>query len=220
MSVMLLTLAALLALPPSSLVGEYAEARSNHVYTCGCFYSGEAGGGREAILAWRIRSGEVEGVSLTGLSAVAVVVGVANLGWETTTRESVLYVDGRSSRAQQNALVELLKLSYPNALGSVRAVHAASMSFDSAGDMVRVSVPDVLQLTLRKARLPEDAELGAQLWYPPFVPMQDSELGTMLAYRYSGADFGKRWNESFPEIRGFFGTFSLTGRPISNAPGP
>ena len=58
----------LYAAAPPAITGDYVEVRSHHVYTCGCLYSGEqATGGREAILAWAIRQGEVDGVSLAGL---------------------------------------------------------------------------------------------------------------------------------------------------------
>ena len=46
---------------PSPIGGQYIEARSGHVYTCGCLYSGEqVTGGREAILAFERRWWESE----------------------------------------------------------------------------------------------------------------------------------------------------------------
>ena len=61
--------------------GDYVEARSNEVYTCGCLYSGQmTTAGREAILAWRITSGVYQGTSLAGVKVAAVIVGDANLG--------------------------------------------------------------------------------------------------------------------------------------------
>ena len=42
--------------PNSIIAGEYVEARSGEVYTCGCLYSSEqVTAGREAILACDIR---------------------------------------------------------------------------------------------------------------------------------------------------------------------
>src|SRR5258708_39305964 len=82
-------LAALIATAPAvlaasgttSISGDYVEARTAEVFTGGCIMGSEGeAAGREAILAWRVGRGQVNGVALDGLSIVAVVAGDMNLG--------------------------------------------------------------------------------------------------------------------------------------------
>lgn len=83
-----------------AVAGEYVEARSGHVYTCGCLYSGESvTGGKEAILVWRILRGDYQGTALAGIRVAAVVVGESNLA-AADARRSVLYLDGTTSAGQ------------------------------------------------------------------------------------------------------------------------
>src|SRR5579862_1791844 len=90
------------AMPGSAaLKGDYIEARSADVYTGPCFANSEVGlTGQEAILAWKIQQGEWKGVSLAGLSVVAVVRANATLGdpyHDAHPARSVLIMDSRAN---------------------------------------------------------------------------------------------------------------------------
>lgn len=196
---------------PSAIAGEYIEARSGYVYTCGCLYSGEqVTTGGEAILAWSFRQGEFRGTPLAGVTAVAVVVGEGHLGIEGTPRKSILYLDSSGSNAQRQAALELLRSQYGKALGAILAVHTAPVAFQSDGDNRRVSVGDTVSIVARRARLPEDAHPGSSAWYGPFVPMTDSALSTTLYHKYGGQDFNRQWWGWEPGITGYMGSFVLT----------
>ena len=55
------------------VTGYYMETRTCQVYTGPCFANAEVGiAGREAIMAWQIKSGELDGQNLAGLKAVVV----------------------------------------------------------------------------------------------------------------------------------------------------
>ena len=70
------TPALLAASGPTKVTGDYVEARTAEVFAGGCIQGSEGEvAGREAILAWRVGRGEVNGVSLDGLSVVAVIAG-------------------------------------------------------------------------------------------------------------------------------------------------
>jgi len=195
---------------PTNVLGDYIEARSGHVYTCGCLYSGEmVTAGKEAILVWRINRGSYQGTSLTGIKAAAVVVSDANLGTESAPRRTVLYLDGVTSEAQQRVLLALWRNAYSNVLGDIKAVHHAPVSFDLERDGANVSIPGVAQLRVRKAHLPEDAHQGSALWYGPFTALHDSSLATTLHYEYAGVDFQHQWTDLMPGIRGYMGGFAL-----------
>src|ERR1700746_1251675 len=61
--------------------GDYLETRTADVYTGSCFANGEVNlVGNEAILAWHVRDGSWDGVSLQGLVVAAAVRANGTLG--------------------------------------------------------------------------------------------------------------------------------------------
>ena len=80
-----LFLAAVLAVVPAraAIHGDYVEVRSADVYTGPCFANSEVDlEGKQAILAWKVRNGSWNGVSLDGLGLVAVVEANATLEFD------------------------------------------------------------------------------------------------------------------------------------------
>lgn len=201
---------ALQANAQTGLLGDYIEARSGHVYTCGCLYSSETvTAGREAILVWRIASGEYEGVPLAGIKIVAVVVGEGNLGAGAAPRHSVLYVDGVTSEPQREAVRALWTKEYSRILGSVESLRDARIDLEQQDGEMRVVIPGIVRLDMRKARLPDDAHPGSFLWYGPFAALTDPELATSLFYEYWGGEFHRQWRDLMPSISGYIGKFAL-----------
>lgn len=195
---------------PTQIAGDYVEARSNHVYTCGCLYSGEmVTGGREAILAWSFDGGSYRGTTLEGVRALAVLSGEENLSIQGIPRQAVLYLDGVGSAEEQDAVVSLIKQRYPGAVGRIVAVKIAPVIFRKAPGRVDVEVPGVAKLSERTAVLPEDAHRGATQWYEPFIPLTEATLAATTLYYYEGVDFSKQWQEPDAGITGYFGRFTL-----------
>src|SRR5579872_7264200 len=93
----LLLLSAWAVSASAAVKGDYVEARSADVFTGPCFANSEVGlTGHEAILAWKVREGDWKGVSLNGLTVVAVVRANATLGDPYHTpypARSVLIID-------------------------------------------------------------------------------------------------------------------------------
>jgi hypothetical protein len=208
--VTLLCAVPLAAAEAPAVSGDYLEARSNEVYTCGCLFSGQmTTAGREAILAWRITRGAYQGTALAGVKVVAVVVGDANLGAYDGPRRTALYLDANASDAQLQAILALWRREYSQALGKIAAVHRVPINFTQQGDAVRLSIPNLVEVQARKTRLPEDAHPGSFLWYQPFVPLRSSSLATALNYQYSGMDFQHQWQDLLPSINGYLGEFAL-----------
>lgn len=192
-----------------AITGDYIEVRSNHVYTCGCLYSGEqVTGGREAILAWAIREGEFRGIPLSGAKAVAVLHGPENLGLQGAPRRSALFVDGVSGEAQR-ALVAMLKEYYGNVLGDLISVQAVPISMERDGERLTIQVAGLSRVVVRPARLPEDAHQGSLLWYTPFIPTSEAQLSTTEYSSFSGKHFNQRWWEADAGITGYIATFRL-----------
>src|SRR5258708_38570753 len=93
-----------------TISGDYVETRSADVYVGQCFANGEMGtAGDSAILAWHIREGSFEGVSLTGLNVVGAVKAQATLGdpyGKPYPAKSVLMVDRDATPRQRQALID------------------------------------------------------------------------------------------------------------------
>jgi hypothetical protein len=190
--------------------GDYIEARSSEVYTCGCLYSGQmTTAGKEAILVWRITHGAYQGTPLAGVKVAAVVVGDTNLSAYDGPRRTALYLDGVASDTQKQAVVALWQREYASALGKIASVHRVPISFTQQGDAVRVNIPNLVEVQAHKARLPQDAHQGSTVWYEPFVPLRKSFLATAVDYEYSGKDFQRQWQDLLPSISGYLGEFDL-----------
>src|SRR4051795_2723101 len=105
-----LTLATMSA-KPASVTGTYVEARTAEVFAGACIMNGEAATtGREALMAWKVDRGQVNGVTLDGLSVVAALaadvnLGIHEIGGDQTTARAAVFVDSRATPAQRKALV-------------------------------------------------------------------------------------------------------------------
>jgi len=194
------------------VTGQYLEDRSSRVYGCPCEWSSEfASYGREAVLAWKIESGEYEGESLTGLRLAAVLAGEFTLSVSTSPRRSTVYVDSGASAAQRRAGVAWLRAQYDEVLGQILGVHEVAIQFHLDAESATLQVGDVLDLRMRRANLLEDTESWASLLYDPFTKLTSSTLGTTLNTQFNGdADLQMRWIRQEPAITGYYGTFLLS----------
>lgn len=210
-SVMLLAGASLaLADPVAPIAGDYLEARSNHVYTCGCLYSGEmVTDGREAILVWSFHGGRYLGASLQGIKAAAVLVAEGNLSLPGSARRAVLYLDGANSDVEKAAVASLLSEQYGAVIGEIVAVRTAPIVFQKGADWASARIPGIAEVEVRTARLPEDAHPGSAAWYEPFVALVEPSMAMTLLYEYRGNDFARQWRRPELGITSYFGKFAL-----------
>ena len=190
------------------VTGDYVEARSASVYAGACHYNGElTTAGREAVLAWKVRQGAVDGVRVDGLGVVAVVAGADNLADARVSRRSVLYVDAAASAAQRDALVGWLKAKAGPALGSVAAVKSAPVRFTSDPRSISVAAGDAARLSA--TRYPcKHCVMPAQTWYAPFAKVEDAMVAQGVATGFKDATLGVSWSQETSD-NVLVGTFSL-----------
>src|SRR5215831_18390265 len=111
-----------------TLKGDYIEVRTASVFAGACHANGEVvTTGNDAILAWKIRSGQWRGTSLAGVRAIAIVKGDKNLAL-TQNRQAELIVDSSASQAQLDAVLAAFKEKYGSSLGKVVSVHRAPIA--------------------------------------------------------------------------------------------
>ena len=195
----------------TSIKGTYVEARTAEVFTGGCLMGSEAETtGRQAILAWKIDRGTINGVALDGLSIVAAVVGDKNLGiyelgGQKPISKSALIVDARATDAQRDALVAMAK-KLSNVVGTIVSVTSAPIDFTDQGMEIAVKAPRV---ALSVDKHPEhDPGCGAEQWFHPLASVQQPTIGRALQHAFSGSDLGSKWSDP-DKISAFFGTFSF-----------
>src|SRR6188768_2543835 len=167
---------------PATLEGTYVEARTSEIFAGACVINGEAATtGREALLAWKVDRGQVNGVTLDGLAVVAALasdtnLGIHEIGGESTPARAAIYVDSRANAAQRKALVAMVRSLSGNLIGSVVQETAAPIQFADNGHEITVST-DTLKLVVSK-HLSHEASCGNKQWFNPLTKVDRAEMGT------------------------------------------
>jgi hypothetical protein len=197
----------------TSVTGDYVEARTAEVFAGGCILGSEGEpAGREAILAWRVGHGQVNGVALDGLSVVAVVAGDTSLGMQEIggaaprAIKAALRVDGRATAAQREALVALARSLAPGVIRDIVDVRAVPIEFTRDGHHVAVQAGEAALDVA--AHMDHDPNCGALQWFEPLAATSQAELGMTKTQRWSGASLGSQWDQT-DRKSSFIGTFSL-----------
>ena len=200
------------------VAGDYVEVRTAQVFAGGCIMGSEGeAAGREAILAWRVSRGAVNGVALDGLSIVAAAIADNNLGTHSlggapaTVLKSVVLVDQRANAAQRDALVAMARTLAPSIVRSVVETRAVPIEFSRAGDNVRVHAAEASLDVL--TNVPHSPTCGALKWFEPLARTETAEIGVTRLQEWTGTALGPRWKQVSDDKRSsFVGTFSYTGR--------
>lgn len=192
-----------------AVTGDYVESRSANVFVGACHHEGEIQtAGRNAVLAWNVSGGEFRGVSLKGVSAVAVVAGDKYLSLDGVKRRSVIYVDAAATPEQQDAMAAFLKERAAAALGEVAAVKAAPISFDATGDLYRVQVAGAAFMKIKKQTQELCCKQPYEVWGKPFVPVQGAKAGYCVGVEYKDSSLLQAWSAT-EQNNAFFGRFAL-----------
>ena len=211
-AVIAVALAASVGANGSEIKGDYVEVRTAEVFTGGCIMGSEGEvSGREAILAWRIREGSVQGVPLDGLSVVAVVAGDVNLGTHElggvapTTVKAIVMTDERATAAQQRALVIMAKSLAPSVVHDVIETRSTRINFNTGTDSVNVSAgPASLDVALNVEHSPV---CGAVKWFSPLGQTESPQIGLTRSTAWTGGGLGTQWKQ-LDRKSSFFGSFT------------
>jgi hypothetical protein len=205
-----LGLAALLAVPalvqaaPKGVTGDYMEFRSADVYTGPCFANGEMGlSGRNAVLAWRVQRGAWQGVSIQGLSVVAVVHASDTLGDRYANplpARSVVIVDRQATPAQREALISFAKAQAGRLLANVVAVESEPISFEvnqKEWGYATLQAGNLVKLKTRAVGPQDEFCHNEEVYYPPLVGHLDHAVPAVeLESAYTGNHLDVTWQDS------------------------
>ena len=206
---LLLTVAGGFATQPETVQGEYLEARSVSVYVGACHYGAEyVEGGREATLVWNIHQGTWQGVSLDGLTVVAVVTAQNNLAIDTNTRRSILYIDEKTTSEQRTAVIDLMTTKRSEILGEVVSTENVPITFTKEGVKYDLQVGKVL--TLSVSRYPcQNCTQPHQIWYKPLEQLDTPIVGKSTTYCYQDKILSVTWNCGEDTNNVFVGDFAM-----------
>lgn len=196
----------------TEIKGEYVEVRTAEVFTGGCIMGSEGEvSGKEAILAWRVQEGSVGGVSLAGLSVVAVVAGDVNLGTHElggvapTWVKSIVMTDDRANAAQQRALVAMARSMAPGVVTDVIETRSTAIKFNSGAHSVEVSAgPAALDVELHVEHSPV---CGAVKWFSPLGQTESPQIGLTRSTSWTGKGLGTQWKQ-IDRKSSFVGSFT------------
>ena len=199
------------------------EARTCQVYTGPCFANGEIGSaGKDAIMAWHIKSGDLNGVELKGHSVAIIArtshsLGVNGFG-DAKTVKAVMIVDSNADEIESTALQQFALSQTGLQQSQVAEVYQRDieMTFDMTDVTASVKVEDFANLETRKARPGDCICSNERAYYPPLTNLKGCVPGVTITGDISARRLGHRW--SIPDTRtSYLGTFDVDSASLKLA---
>ncbi|MCI0699481.1 MAG: DUF1326 domain-containing protein [Planctomycetia bacterium] len=197
----LLLLSALVAPDSSTIRGQYVEARTCDVFTGSCFANADTGlTGKNAVMAWKIDSGAVDGVKVDGLGVVVILSATDTLGLKQSgPGRSVIIVDEKATKTQREALVAFAKTQTGKLTGEVVAVHAAPFSLnicECAGESCATLSTGTVKIQTRCLNADHDKACGNETtMYPPLAKGVKANAALAVEHTYTGKDLNETWKD-------------------------
>jgi hypothetical protein len=195
-------LSAVLASDTSASVrGQYVEARTCDVFTGECFANADTGlTGKNAVVAWKIDSGTVDGVKLDGLGIVAVLATTDTLGLkQSAPGRSVLIVDEKATKAQRDALIAFAKAQAGKLLGEVVAVRDAKVDLeicDCAGESCATLKAGTAKIKTRCIDTAHDKACGNEAAiYRPLSKGVTAHAAVATEHSFTGKELNETWHD-------------------------
>jgi hypothetical protein len=183
--------------------GQYLESRDADVYTGPCFANSEVNlAGHEAILSWHIQQGAWNGVSLDGLSVIAVVRASGTLGdpYENPLPAKALLIVDQQANDEQRAALENFAQSQAGALlADVVGVEALpiSLTMNMERGVATLTAGDQVKLTTRAVVDGDMICHNEEVFYPPLAAHLTHSMPVVSSQSsYQGATLGINWDES------------------------
>lgn len=188
--------------------GSYVEARTASVFAGACHYNGElVTAGREALIGWHFDSGRVDGTSLAGIDAVAVVTADENLK-TAGRRSSIVYLPEGLDADQREVALAVLREQSRGALGDVREVKTGAVSVKIADERYDVQVCGVAELSGTLMADRACCKMPQSVWYEPLAPIEGTVVGNSSVFSFRDGSANPTWKRS-GENDTFVGSFEF-----------
>ena len=196
--------------------GNYVEARNAEVYASHCFANSEMGiRGDLAVMAWQVEQGSLDGVSLNGLTVVAVVRAASTLGdpfSDPYPVKSVLIFDERADHAQRAALATMAKNNARGLLNNVVHTEDLEVHFNFHGSIherrVTVTAGDMVRVETRPIRESDSLCHLDDLYYAPLAVLDHAMPAFTLQNSFGGEGLGVHFSAP-RRSSAYLGTFSI-----------
>jgi len=198
----LMLLSAMVTADSTTVRGQYVEARTCDVFTGSCFANADTGIiGKNAVMAWKIDSGSIDGVKVDGLGVVAVISAIDTLGLkQSAPARAVIIVDEKATKTQRDALVAFAKTQSGKLIGEVVAVHAAAVDLnicECAGESCATLKAGNVKLQTRCLDADHDKGCGNETtMYPPLAKGIKAHAALAVQHSFSGKDLNETWNDA------------------------
>jgi hypothetical protein len=163
------------------------------------------------MLAWNVKGGEWQGVSLEGLSVVAIVKASATLGdpfSEPAPSRAIIVVDETADALQSTALVDFVRSMAGPLVENVVRVQRSKVHLEmmEGSGYASLQAGEIAELKTRSLNH-HDMHCGnEEVYYPPLTSVTTVMPAYALAHRFAGEGLNSTW--SCPGKRSaFVGTF-------------
>lgn len=196
--------------------GDYIETRSADVWTGPCVANGEVNlAGDQAILAWRVKSGDWDGVSLEGLAIVGVVKAGATLGDEYNNpypAKAVVIVDERATPEQRKALVAFAQAMTGELLKNVVRLEVAAIKMEVSHEgghygKTLLRAGGLAGIETRSLNGRDHLCGNEEVFYQPLTAMTHAMPAVAELDEYSGPSLGVSWT-THGKRSAFVGSFA------------
>ncbi len=196
----------------ATVTGDYVEVRTADVYAGPCFANAEVNlDGQEALLAWRVREGSWQGVSLEGLSVVAIVKANATLGDPFTDPHpvrSILVVDERATLEQQDALTSLARSMGGSLLQDIVRMKRSKIDLQfSANERTSLKAGNIAALETRGLHHEDHLCGNEYVYYSPLTKISNAVPAYTILHEFGGHGLNSSW-KSFGKRSAYIGTFT------------
>jgi hypothetical protein len=185
--------------------GDYVESRTCDVYTGPCFANGEVGlAGKQAIMAWKIERGSVQGVDLAGLNVVVALVAQNTLAAgggmaiEPGPTQSVVLVDARADARQQQALLQFVRQRAGDSAQRITRVAAVpiELEIDHVAMVASLSAGREARLETRKLAASDNCCTNEEIFYDPLAEIENVAPAFTIDGGFSGRGLGQAWSSA------------------------
>jgi len=196
----------------AGIKGQYVEARTCDVWTGPCFANADFNlAGKNAVLAWRVDKGTLDGVSLNGLGIVAVISASDTLGLEQTgTGRALLIVDRQATAEQREALIRLAKRQAGKLLQNVVAVQTARIELvtcNCKGEACAELQAGDVRVKTRCLDADHDKACGNETaFYPPLARDVRVKPAAAVENSFGGTGLPETWRD-FERRGAYVGSF-------------
>jgi hypothetical protein len=204
------------AVPATEVVGDYLETRTCDVYTGPCFANAQVGlAGQQALLAWSIERGAIDGVDVAGLKIVLAVRASDTLGYggglevRPEPIRSVALVDERATDQQRDVLLRWVRQQAGKLAGDVVRVESTAIAFhiDHAQMIAELTAGDEVRIATRRLGQSDCVCTNEEIYYPPLTAVDNAAPALTVEGSFAGRGLGMQW--STPRTRSaFLATFA------------